>query len=42
MKKDGRIHSDGIGAVMAEEESRAFDDVTGEELDYRDAIPMKC
>ena len=40
MKKDGRIHANGIGAVMAEEESdvwnqidKAWDDVTGEELD---------
>ena len=36
MKKDGRIHADGIGAVMAEEECRAFDDITGEELDHRE------
>ena len=40
MKQDGRIHTNGIGAVMAEEESevwdqidKAWDDVTGEELD---------
>ena len=40
MKKDGSIHANGIGAVMAEEESdvwnqieEAWDDVTGEELD---------
>jgi len=36
MKMDGRIHADGVGAVMAEEEARAFDDVTGEELDSRE------
>ena len=40
MKKDGRIHANGIGVAMAEEESetwdqmeKAWDDVTGEELD---------
>ena len=40
MKQDGRIPTNGIGAVMAEEESevwdqidKAWDDVTGEELD---------
>ena len=40
MKKDGRIHTNGICAVMAEDESgvwdqmdKAWDDVTGEELD---------
>ena len=40
MKMDGRIQSNGIGAVMAEEESQswdqinqAWDDITGEELD---------
>ena len=39
MRKDGRIHSNGIGAVMAEEESetwseiaRAWDDITGEDV----------
>ena len=40
MKMDGRLQSNGIGAVMAEEESQsweyinqAWDDITGEELD---------
>ena len=33
MKRDGRIQAGGIGAVMAEEESTAWDDTTGEELD---------
>ena len=43
MKRDGRIQSNGIGAVMAEEESetwnevtKAWDDITGEELDGND------
>ena len=27
MKKDGRIHANGIGSVMAEEESETWNDV---------------
>ena len=33
MKRDGRIKHGHIGAVWAEEEDRAWDDQTGEELD---------
>ena len=42
MKRDGRIHSDSIGMVMAEEECRAFDDVTGEELDFGEVCKARA
>ena len=47
MKRDGRIHSDGIGMVMSEEEAgidwvRAWDDVTGEELDGDEVIKARA
>ena len=45
MKKDRRTHSNGTGVVMAEEESetwseiaKAWDDITGEELDENDVM----
>ena len=45
MTRDGRIQSNGIGAVMADEESgtwdeiaKAWDDITGEEPDENDVM----